>query len=474
MRNHATHILIVEDDHALREALLDTASLAGFAATGAADGRAALAALAHQPFDLVISDIQMEPIDGHRLLREIRSRYRDLPVVLMTAYESIQSAVSALRDGATDYLVKPFEAEVLVARIDDWLPAAPTPLQDDVVAVDGISRRMFDLARRVAQSDASVMITGESGVGKEIVFRTIHRHSQRAAQSAVAINCAAIPDNMLEAVLFGYEKGAFTGAYKASPGKFEQAQHSSLLLDEISEMPLALQAKLLRVLQERQVERLGANKIIDLDVRIVATTNRDLRREVEAGRFREDLYYRLNVMPIHVPPLRQRRDDIVPLAQALLTRAATRTQQPVPTLSAGASARLMQYPWPGNIRELDNVMQRALILHQGAGISEADLVFEQMTTPREFAGAERLPACLLPPSARAHHADDADTDDELPHAAESLGGDLKDHERRLILTALEEGRGSRKFAAEKLGISPRTLRYKLARLRDAGVAVPGV
>jgi two-component system response regulator FlrC len=465
MHSHPTRILIVEDDHALREALLDTASLAGFDASGASDGSAALEVLGHEQFDLVISDIQMEPMDGHTLLREIRSRYRDLPVVLMTAYESIQSAVSALREGATDYLVKPFEAEVLVARIGDWLPPAPAPLEDDVVAVDPVSRRVFELARRVAQSDASVMITGESGVGKEIVFRTIHRHSQRAAQAPVAINCAAIPDNMLEAVLFGYDKGAFTGAYKASPGKFEQAQDSTLLLDEISEMPLALQAKLLRVLQERQVERLGSNKIIDLDVRIVATTNRDLRREVEAGRFREDLYYRLNVMPLNVPPLRQRREDIVPLANALLTRAAARSHQTVPALSAAAGARLMEHNWPGNIRELDNVMQRALILHQGEGIVADDLVFEQMTATLA------APVSEAPRQPTLVH-DDREEDEELGN--ESLGGDLKDHERRLILTALEEGRGSRKFAAEKLGISPRTLRYKLARLRDAGVAVPGV
>ena len=469
MTAHATQILIVEDDHALREALLDTASFAGLDATGAADGTAALELLAEEHFDLVISDIQMEPMDGHTLLREIRSRYRDLPVVLMTAYESIQSAVNALREGATDYLFKPFEAEVLVARIGDWLPPAPAPLEDDVVAVDPVSRRVFELARRVAQSDASVMITGESGVGKEIVFRTIHRHSQRAAQAPVAINCAAIPDNMLEAVLFGYDKGAFTGAYKASPGKFEQAQDSTLLLDEISEMPLALQAKLLRVLQERQVERLGSNKVIDLDVRIVATTNRDLRREVEAGRFREDLYYRLNVMPLNVPPLRQRREDIVPLAKALLARAASRSHQAVPAINAAACARLMEHNWPGNIRELDNVMQRALILHQGEGINLDDLVFEQMTPAVSAAlgaGVSEAP--------RAVAFESADEDDDELAGAESLGGDLKDHERRLILTALEEGRGSRKFAAEKLGISPRTLRYKLARLRDAGVAVPGI
>lgn len=449
----AHRILIVEDDDALREALQDTAELAGLRAIGAADGHAALAALASSHFDLVISDIQMEPMGGHALLREIRARDRALPVVLMTAHESVQSAIDALRDGATDYLIKPFEAEVLIGRISEWLPPAPVAEADDVVAVDAVSRRLFELARRVALSDASVMLTGESGVGKEVVFRAIHRHSRRAALAPVAINCAAIPDNMLEAVLFGYEKGAFTGAYKACPGKFEQAQNSSLLLDEISEMPLALQAKLLRVLQERKVERLGGQKLIDLDVRIVATSNRDLRREVEAGRFREDLYYRLNVMPLNVPPLRERLDDIVPLALALLARAAERAGQPAPSLSTAATARLLEHRWPGNVRELDNVMQRALIMHQGERIEVAELLFENGMTPLALTSDD--------------HAIADETD------AEGLGSDLKDHERRLILGALEEGRGSRKFAAEKLGISARTLRYKLARMRDAGVSVPG-
>ena len=285
MAASCTNILIVEDDDALRDALCDTAAIAGFTARGVAHGRAALDQLTHTPFDLVISDIQMDPMDGHALLREIRKRDRDLPVVLMTAYESIQSAVKALRDGATDYLVKPFEAEVLIGRIDEWLPRPMAPADDDIVAEDPATRQVFELARRIAASDASVMISGESGVGKEIVFRMIHRESSRARATPVALNCAAIPENMLEAVLFGYEKGAFTGAYKACPGKFEQAQGSSLLLDEVSEMPLGLQAKLLRVLQERQVERLGSEELIDLDVRVVATTNRDLRAQVEGGLF---------------------------------------------------------------------------------------------------------------------------------------------------------------------------------------------
>lgn len=462
MTRDTAEILIVEDDDALRSALLDTTEIAGFRATGAADGSAALELLRDRNFDLVISDIQMEPMDGHRLLKEIRHHDRDLPVVLMTAHESIQSAVSALRDGATDYLVKPFEGEVLLGRIDGWLPHVPHQTSD-VVAVDPTSRRVFDLARRVAQSDTSVMITGESGVGKEVVFQTIHQASERCGQTPVAINCAAIPENMLEAVLFGYEKGAFTGAHKACPGKFEQAQDSSLLLDEVSEMPLSLQAKLLRVLQERQVERLGSTRVLSLDVRIVATSNRDLKAEVAAGRFREDLYYRLNVMPLHVPPLRDRRQDILPLGLALLHRAANRSGSAVPMLSDEASERLLAHAWPGNIRELDNVMQRALILHQGEQIEYADLMFEADETTA-------LPSFVsdLSDSAGSQVAEACATNSEAEH----LGTDLKDHERRLILGALREGHGSRKFAADKLGISPRTLRYKIARMRDAGIAVP--
>lgn len=453
MTTQTLRLLIVEDDDALREALIDTAEIAGLFAVGAADGTAALRQLEQQSFDLVISDIQMAPMDGHELLRNIRQRQRDLPVVLMTAYESTQSAIDALREGATDYLVKPFEAEVLIARIDGWLPT-PEQTAGDVIAVDASSQRLLELVQRVATSDASVMITGESGVGKEVIFRAIHRYSERAQEQPVAINCAAIPDNMLEAALFGYEKGAFTGAHKACPGKFEQAQNSTLLLDEVSEMPLALQAKLLRVLQERQVERLGSNRLIDLDVRIVATSNRALKAEVEAGRFREDLYYRLNVMPLHVAALRERRDDIVPLAKFLLARTASKNAKTQPQLTGSAELALRDYHWPGNVRELDNVMQRALLLHQGAVIDRADLMFE--AAPDVFVN-----------NSSSFTAECAET------PAESLGGDLKDHERHLILSALAEGQGSRKFAAEKLGISPRTLRYKIARMRDAGVAIPG-
>ncbi len=445
--NSDTNILIVEDDDTLREALCETAQTAGYTALPAAHGNAALNVLAENDIDLVISDIQMQPLDGNGLLREIRKRDRGLPVVLMTAYGSIQAAVDAMREGATDYLVKPFEAEVLLGHIDRWVANDTVAPVEGMVAEDPRTQAVVDLALKVAASDAAVMITGESGVGKEKFFELIHAHSVRAKHKTIAINCAAIPDNMLEAMLFGHEKGAFTGAYKSCAGKFEQAQGSTLLLDEISEMSLGLQAKLLRVLQERQVERLGSNETIDLDVRVIATSNRDLKHEVREGNFREDLYYRLNVFPLHVPPLRERRGDILPLAQAMLARGADSNPQGACRISAAAGERLLRYNWPGNVRELDNVMQRAAIIHQGDAIEVDDLVFEAVTT-----AAVASPEAVEP---------------------ESLGDDLKDHERRLILDALEEGRGSRKFAAEKLGISPRTLRYKIARMRDAGVAVPG-
>jgi len=446
--NSDTNILIVEDDDTLREALCETAQIAGYTALPAAHGNAALNVLSETDVDLVISDIQMQPLDGNALLKEIRKRNRALPVVLMTAYGSIQAAVDAMREGATDYLVKPFEAEVLLGHIDRWVASEKTEPVSGMIAEDPQTKAVVELAMRVAKSDAAVMITGESGVGKEKFFELIHAHSSRAAKKPVAINCAAIPDNMLEAMLFGHEKGAFTGAYKACAGKFEQAQGSTLLLDEISEMSLGLQAKLLRVLQEHQVERLGASEVIDLDVRVIATSNRDLKQEVRDGHFREDLYYRLNVFPLHVPPLRERPGDIGPLAQALLARTTSSGAQSDPVrISAAAVECLQRYGWPGNVRELDNVMQRAEIIHAGDTIEAHDLVFEEVGV------------------VSAETPEPAETD--------SLGDDLKDHERRLILDALEEGRGSRKFASEKLGISPRTLRYKIARMRDAGVAVPG-
>jgi two-component system, response regulator FlrC len=349
--------------------------------------------------------------------------------------------------------------------------ACATRVEAEPVAYAPNSVRLIELARRVAPSDCTVLIVGESGTGKEVLARFIHRHSPRAAQPFVAVNCAAIPENMLEAMLFGYEKGSFTGAQSAHAGKFEQAQGGTLLLDEITEMPLALQAKLLRVLQEREVERIGSRTPIALDVRVLATTNRRLREEVAAGRFREDLYYRLNVFPLALSPLRARRDDVLPLAMHLLS-GRCRPGERIPALSAEAAHLLLTYPWPGNVRELDNLLQRALILVNGPVIRPEHIQFELANEGTSTAAGGGKVATL--PVRTAAHA----TGTTVAPAANdgsstgSLANSLGQAERDLILDALRSGQGSRREAAERLGISPRTLRYKLARLREAGIDIP--
>jgi two-component system response regulator FlrC len=340
-------------------------------------------------------------------------------------------------------------------------------VEPEPVACATTSMRLMDLARRVAVSDCTVLIVGESGTGKEVLARFIHRCSPRSRQPFIAVNCAAIPENMLEAMLFGYERGAFTGAHAAHPGKFEQAQGGTLLLDEITEMPLGLQAKLLRVLQEREVERLGGRTPIPLDVRVLATTNRRLREEVAAGRFREDLYYRLNVFPLAITPLRSRRDDVLPLAMQLLS-ARCRPGEQIPALSADAAHLLLTYPWPGNVRELDNLLQRALILVNGPVIRQEHIQFELANESIASEAAVLSVADLSNAGAgRAARAAGPATP-----MANSLASSLGKTERDLILDALRTGHGNRREAAERLGISQRTLRYKLARLREAGVDVP--
>lgn len=454
------NVMVVEDDNDLREALNETLTLAGYRVATAGDGQEALRQLDERQFDLVVSDIQMPHMDGHTLLKKLKGQQPELPVMLMTAYGSIQQAVDAMRDGAVDYMVKPFEAEVLVNMVSRYASQTRSELTD-VVAADAQSKHLFQIAKRVAQSDATVMITGESGVGKEVLARYIHQYSARAEQPFIAINCAAIPENMLEATLFGYEKGAYTGAYKACPGKFEQAQGGTLLLDEITEMDLGLQAKLLRVLQEREVERLGGTKMIELDVRVIATSNREVRSYVSAGNFREDLFYRLNVFPLHILPLRQRPADIVPLAEQILQSLCTQQSRPVPELDASAREKLQAHSWSGNVRELDNVMQRALILQQDERISEQDIHYE--VSEQAVAAAVSMPVADIPPAAEPVAAASAD----------SLNDDLKQREWSVILKAIANTNGSRKQAAERLGISQRTLRYKLARMREAGIAIPG-
>lgn len=434
-------ILIVEDDDSLREALSDTLTLGGHQVLLAQDGEEALSVLEKARVGLVLSDVQMQPMDGETLLREMKRHFPSVPVILMTAYGVIDKAVAALHAGACHYLPKPFEPELLLQEVAKYV--LQDTVSEDLIAEDPLMLDVLDVARRVAQSDASVMITGESGVGKEVLARFLHRHSERKNRPFVAINCAAIPEQLLESTLFGHEKGAFTGAGVQHVGKFEQAQGGVLLLDEVTEMPLSLQAKLLRVLQEREVERVGGAKPIPIDIRVLATSNRDLKCEVESGRFREDLYYRLNVFPIHLPALRERPADILPLARMMMMRHAGKQQRRMPVLAESARKKMLAHAWEGNIRELDNVIQRALILSSGDEIAAEHLY---------------LPAGAAKIAAQASFV----TAESVPQAPVM---DIKELEKQYILDTLRGVGGVRKLAAEKLNMSERTLRHKLQQYR---------
>ena len=397
-------------------------------------------------------------MDGHQLLDEIKKLYPFLPVLLITAYASIDRSVRAIQAGAVDYLVKPFDPSTLIDLVSRYTVGHLLDSDGPVIASQ-ISRDLFQMAKRVAMTDSTVLISGESGTGKEVIARYIHTHSTRKTEPFIAINCAAIPETMLEATLFGHEKGAFTGAHQSAPGKFEQANGGTLLLDEVSEMDLSLQAKLLRVLQEREVERVGGRKVIALDVRIIATTNRDLKQCVTEGSFREDLFYRLSVFPIRWPALRERLDDVMPLAEYLLLQHAKKMGRGQLGFSTEAEQCLLAYAWPGNVRELDNIVQRALILQPGDTIYANDLLFDQsaetsISSPELFTDK----VSNMNPS-------------QAEESVVNYSADLKQREYEIIVEALNEAGGSKKHAAEKLGISPRTLRYKMAKMREDGLVV---
>lgn len=439
-------ILLVEDDVDLRDAVSETLSLNGYAVEEAENGEEALTLLAAHAFSMVISDVNMPRVDGFQLLRKIAGDWPQTPVVIVTAYGNVENAVQAIRHGAVDFMEKPFSIEKLLDIVRKYVPETEAVDAEEPIAKDVESVKTFQLADKVAKTDSTVLIMGESGTGKEVLARYIHRHSLRADKPFIAINCAAIPENMLEAMLFGHEKGSFTGAHQSQPGKFELANGGTLLLDEISEMNISLQAKLLRVLQEREVERIGGKRPIPLDVRVIATTNRNLRSDVENGRFREDLYYRLAVFPLRWRPLRERRGDIIPLAEAILKKKGSQCSVPA-LLSDGAKDKLLTHRWPGNIRELENIMQRALILATGGIIEEEDIfiVEDDMVAQMEeglFDDGKGL-----------------------------LDDDLRQREFQIIIETLKLEGGSKKNTAARLGISPRTLRYKLARMREHGIDI---
>jgi len=426
-------VLVVAPEKERCKRRCDLLTEAGYSAVAAASVDAGAEVLARRRLPLALVHTRRSLPRNWEILNRTSKGTR---VVVLAEESSVTDAVDAMRAGAADYLAEPCGEGQLLQSVQRAVGGNAAP---GFVAEDPATLDLFNLAGRVASKDVSVLLSGESGTGKEVLARYIHRQSSRVDKPFVAVNCAAIPEQMLEAVLFGFERGAFTGAVRSHAGKFEQAQGGTLLLDEVSEIDLGLQAKLLRVLQEQEVERLCGTDSISLDVRVLATTNRDLKTLVSEGRFREDLYYRLHVFPLKVPPLRLRQSDILPLARAFAARFGGVDCN----FSAQAQSRLLEHSWPGNVRELENVIQRALVLSEGRELPAASIQFDDGAPVR--AG--------------------------LP--SKSLGGDLREREQRLILETLARTRGSRKVAARKLGISDRTLRYKLARMREDGVELPG-
>jgi len=438
-------LLLADDDRSIRTHLTRFLESLGHRVLAAGDGLAALARLAAEPVDLVLSDVRMPGLDGVELLRAVRERRPDALVILMTAYATVPGAVEAMRAGAFDYLTKPFALDELAATIDRALEltglrrenrrlkcaVGEEPLLE---SASPAMRRVLETARRAAASDATVLLTGESGTGKNVLAAAIHRWSARAAHPFVAIACTTLSEHLLESELFGHVKGAFTGAWKDKPGRLEAAEGGSVFLDEIGELPPELQAKLLRVLEERRFERVGGERTLFVDLRVVAATNRDLEEEIAAGRFRRDLFYRLAVVALHVPPLRERAADLPALVEHVLAGIAARYRRPMPDLSAAARAALERHAWPGNVRELVNVLERALVLSPGDTID-----------------ADALPDALVAPAAPDVPA--------LPGTPPSSLGELERRHVREVLaasTTLEE-------AAARLGINPTTLWRKRKR-----------
>ncbi|MGA4643547.1 sigma-54-dependent transcriptional regulator [Limisphaera sp. 4302-co] len=445
--NRTPRILIVDDDPGQRSLLESFLRGRGYVTLTASTGEEALAVLQREPVDLLISDVRMPGISGLETLRRARQQNALLPVLLVTAYADIREAVGAMRDGALNYLPKPIDLEELLQHVRqatgqsaDRTDLGPLPeLPPDVVAVSPQMRALLRDAALVARSETRVLITGESGVGKEVLADLIHAWSPRAHGPLIKINCAAIPETLLESELFGHEKGAFTGATRQRIGRFEEARGGTLFLDEIGDMALPLQAKLLRVIQDGRFQRIGSNLDVHSDARILASTNRDIETAVREGRFREDLYYRLNVVELHVPPLRERPEDILPLATHFLRQFAGGRARFAPSVAE----ILQRYAWPGNVRELRNVMERAALLCRG-----------------ELVLPEHLPARILR---------SVEEQGEPGGSEESLR--LEEVERQKILETLQRCGFNRTETARVLGISRRTLVYKLQRYREAGYRV---
>jgi two-component system response regulator PilR (NtrC family) len=450
-----SHILVVDDEAGMRDFLTILLQKEGYAVQSVGNGEEALQILADRDFDLVITDLKMPRLSGLEVLQQIKQQNPDMGVILITAYASPETAVDAMKDGAFDYISKPFAVEEMKEVVRSALhkkekdaPTAQPERSTRFGPILGSSpqiQRIFDLIPRVAATPTNVLIAGESGTGKELIARAIHEHSPRREKPLVAINCGGIPENLLESELFGYQKGAFTGAVGNKPGLLEVADGGTVFLDEVAELPLPLQVKLLRVTQDKCFQRVGGTETIHVDIRLICATNKNLEEEVIQGRFREDLYYRLNVIQIEIPPLRERKEDIPLLAQHFLEKHAGEMGKDVQTFSSYALETLQNYHFPGNVRELENIIQRCVALEQSKIILPESLKLADHKRQESARPAGRS----LP---------------EIPQQGFDLEEWLRETERRLIRQALECTAGVKTDAARLLGISFRSLRYKLEKL----------
>ncbi|NQU44948.1 sigma-54-dependent Fis family transcriptional regulator [bacterium] len=475
----AKRILVVDDESGMRIALREVLARQGYEVSVASDALEAIQHIEEGIYDLVLTDVRMPEMTGIELLERLQVRKPELPILVMTAYGTIEDAVEAMKKGASDYLLKPFSSDTIekvvkraLERSNPARTTEPEPAEEsdesennsgnasrDLIAISENSRQVLALSKQVADSVATILIQGESGTGKEVIARYIHSQSDRRNGPFVAVNCAALPEGLLESELFGHEKGAFTGAVQARKGKFELANRGTLLLDEVSEMPLPLQAKLLRVLQEREIDPIGAQKPVSLNVRVIATTNRNLANYVQEGNFREDLFYRLQVITVEMPPLRERRDDILPLAEYFMRRHCRVNRRPRKRMTKAMKDYLVTQNWRGNVRELENFLERAVLLCQT----------DEMTPENIFLGgnpSSPLPGVTLnrtqslEPKIPPTRNDSPGIESQAVMAPGELVT-LEEMERRLILQTLETVNGNRTRAADLLGVSVRTIRNKL-------------
>jgi two-component system response regulator AtoC len=451
-------ILVIDDEEIIRIFIAETLTRDGYEVVTAKNGKEGISLFKESSYDLVFTDMKMPDLTGIEVLAKIKELSPNTMVVVITAYGSIENAVEAMRYGAFNYLIKPFSPDIIETVVDkakehqkilnenqflrEEASGKSGGQQQTVIAQSLVMKQILKDVERVAKSNASVFITGESGTGKEVIAQAIHNQSLRTNRPFIKVNCAAVPETLIESEFFGHEKGAFTGANNKRIGRFELANGGTLLLDEVTEIPLAVQAKLLRAIQEQVFERVGGSKPVKVDVRIIATSNRNMKQAIEEKVLREDLYYRLNVVPIHLPPVKERPQDILPLAEFFLKKMCQENHKEIKTLSPEAKQKLLSYDWPGNVRELANIIERAVVMAATEEI-DANCIFLENVDPTSM---QNLPSDVM-----------------IENASLPIGVSLQEIERKMIIETLEAQNNNKKKAAEILGISPRTLRNKLSQ-----------